>query len=70
LKRLIDDFERKVFLILDNLRVPHVKVLRLWLKEHEKEIEVFCLPVYSLELSPVECLNCDLKSGVFSSSPL
>ncbi|MGV8294937.1 transposase, partial [Pseudomonas aeruginosa] len=30
-KRLIKDAERKIFLILDNLRVHHAKVVREWL---------------------------------------
>lgn len=69
LERLIKDTGRKVFLILDNLRVHHSYVVRDWLKEHEKEIEVFFLPSYSPELNPDEYLNCDLKAGVHSGPP-
>lgn len=68
-KRLIRDAERKVFLILDNLRVHHAKLVKAWLAEHEEEIEVFYLPSYSPELNPDECLNSDLKDGVTRRAP-
>jgi len=62
---------RKVFLVLDNLRVHQAKVVKAWLLEpgREKEIEVFYLPSYSPELNPDEYLNCDLKCGVHSGTP-
>lgn len=69
MKRLIRDAGRKVFLILDNLRVHHGRVVKKWLKEHGDEIEVHYLPSYSPELNPDEYLNCDLKSGVHSGAP-
>lgn len=67
--RLIRDAGRKVFLILDNLRTHHSKVVKKWLKEHVDEIELKYLPSYSPELNPDEYLNCDLKSGVHSGKP-
>jgi len=69
MNRLIKDANRKVFLILDNLRVHHAKLVKAWLERHEDEIEVFYLPSYSPELNPDEYLNCDLKTGIRSSSP-
>lgn len=66
---LIKTAKRKVYLILDNLRVHHAKVFKAWLSEHENEIEVFYLPSYSPELNPDEYLNCDLKAGVHSGKP-
>jgi len=68
-KRLVRDAGRKVFLILDNLRVHHARKVKAWLSEHEKEIEVFYLPSYSPELNPDECLNADLKEGVTKRAP-
>lgn len=68
-KRLIKSARRKVFLILDNLRVHHAKVFKAWLAEHGEDIEVFYLPSYSPELNPDEYLNCDLKAGVHSGKP-
>ena len=68
-KRLIKSAKRKVYLILDNLRVHHARIFKAWLAEHDDEIEVFYLPSYSPELNPDEYLNCDLKAGVHSGRP-
>lgn len=69
MKQLIKRAGKKIYLILDNLRVHHAKLVKDWLKEHPKEIEVFYLPSYSPELNPDEYLNCDLKAGVHSRPP-
>lgn len=69
MKRLTKDSGRKVFLILDNLRVHHAKLVKAWLERHKEEIEVFYLPAYSPELNPDEYLNCDLKTGIRISDP-
>lgn len=69
LRRLIREAQRKVFLILDNLRVHHAKRVREWLAQHAEKIEVFYLPSYSPELNPDECLNADLKQAVTSKAP-
>lgn len=57
LKRLVKDAGRKVFLVLDNLRVHHSRMVREWLSEHQDQIELFFLPSYSPELNPDEYLN-------------
>jgi transposase len=69
MQRLVKDAPRKVFLILDNLKVHHAKLVQEWLAEHREQIEVFYLPSYSPELNPDEYLNCDLKDGVHSVPP-
>lgn len=69
LKRLLEAAQRKVFLILDNLRVHHAKVVRQWLATQVERIEVFYLPSYSPELNPDECLNADLKQAVTTKAP-
>lgn len=63
-RQLIKDAGRKVFLILDNLRVHHSKHVQAWLKEHVGQIEVFFLPPYCPELNPDEYLNNDLKGRI------
>lgn len=68
-KRLIQAAQRKIFLILDNLRVHHAKVVREWLAAKVEYLEVFYLPSYSPELNPDECLNADLKQAVTSKAP-
>ena len=67
LQRLVKDAGRKVFLIVDNLKVHHSKPVKEWLALHQEQIEVFYLPAYCPELNPDEYLNNDLKSGVYGA---
>ncbi len=69
LKRLVRDAGRKVYLIVDNLRVHHSMVVKAWLAEHKHEIEIFYLPSYSPELNPDEMANADLKQAVTKLAP-
>lgn len=69
MKRLIKESTRKIFLVLDNLKVHHSYIVKNWLEKHKKQIEIFFLPSYSPELNPDEYLNCDLKAGVHSKAP-
>ncbi len=66
LGRLTRDADRKVFLIIDNLKVHHSKIVQQWLRAHADAIEVFFLPRYSPELNPDEYLNSDFKRQVRS----
>ena len=66
---LVTDAGRKVFLVLDNLRVHHSKPVKKWVKEHAEEIELFFLPSYSPELNPDERLNADLKHKITTTAP-
>jgi transposase len=68
LKRLVKDTPRKVFLILDNLRVHHGKLVTAWLDENKDRIELFFLPPYSPEINPDEYLNHALKLDVHSGN--
>lgn len=69
LRRLTKDAQKKVFLILDNLRVHHAKPVKAWLAEHVDAIEVFYLPSYSPELNPDEMANADLKQAITKLAP-
>ncbi len=69
LRRLIKGATRKVFLILDNLRVHHSKPVKEWLAKHEDAIAVFYLPSYSPELNPDEMANADIKQAVTKQAP-
>ena len=69
LDALIRDAGRKVFLILDNLRVHHAKLVKAWVAERADKIELFYLPSYSPELNPEERLNADLKYAIGSKVP-
>ena len=69
LRRLIKGANKKLFLILDNLRVHHAKPVKAWLAEHADVIEVFYLPSYSPELNPDEMANADIKQAVTKLAP-
>jgi transposase len=68
LRRLVAESDRKVFLILDNLRVHHGKIVAAWLEKHKNKIEVFFLPPYAPESNPDEYLNHALKLDVHSGN--
>ncbi|HEY0723106.1 MAG TPA: IS630 family transposase, partial [Pyrinomonadaceae bacterium] len=61
LKRLVKAAGKKVFLIVDNLRVHHAVKVSTWAAAHKDEIELFFLPAYAPEHNPDEYLNNDVK---------
>lgn len=63
---LIHDADRKVFLIVDNLKVHRATRVTEWVAEHAERIELFYLPPYAPELNPDEYLNRDLKTSIRS----
>jgi transposase len=68
LGRLIKEADRKIFLILDNLRVHRSKIISEWVSDKKDKIELHFLPSYSPELNPDEYLNCDLKYQIHSKT--
>lgn len=66
---LAKDAPRKVFLVMDNLKVHHCKPVKEWLEKNRERIEVSYLPSYSPELNPDERLNADLKHAITTSVP-
>jgi transposase len=70
LVKLYSEADKKVIVILDNLRVHHAKIVKYWLDKPQikKKIEVRYLPAYSPDLNPDEYLNNDLK-GEFNRRP-
>jgi len=64
MEQLIKGKTHKIYLILDNLRVHHSKLVKEWGEEKKNEIRIFYLPSYSPEKNPDEYLNCDLKYGL------
>jgi transposase len=69
MRRLVKDASRKIYLILDNLRVHHGKPVKAWLAEHRTDIEVFYLPSYSPDRKPNEMANTDLTQAVTKLAP-
>ena len=51
----------RFFLIVDNLRVHHGKMVQKWVSEHKNEIELFFFPDYCPDLNPDEYLNNIMK---------
>lgn len=66
LRRLVAESDRRIFFIVDNLRVHHGKIVAAWLDKHKDKIEVFFLPPYAPESNPDEYLNHALKLNVHS----
>jgi transposase len=64
MQQLIKTSPKKIFFIVDNLRVHHSKIVKDWVEENKERIELFYLPSYSPERNPDEYLNCDLKQGL------
>jgi len=64
MEQLIKGKKKKTYLIIDNLRVHHSKLVKEWAEENINKIELFYLPSYSPEKNPDEYLNCDLKCGL------
>ena len=68
LDRLARDTDKKVFFVLDNLRVHHGRMVMAWLARHKSKIELFYLPPYAPEYNPDEYLNSDLKCSIGNRS--
>ena len=66
MRNIIQTSKQKIFLILDNLRVHHGKLVAEWVSRHQDKIELFFLPPYAPESNPDEYLNHALKLSVHS----
>lgn len=64
LRRLVQGATRKIFLIVDNLRVHHAKLVMAWVNAHKDKIELFFLPPYAPECNPDEFVNNDVKQAM------
>ena len=64
LARLTDGADKKIFLIVDNLKLHEAAAVREWVADHQERIELFPIPKYSPELNPDEYLNCDVKANI------
>ncbi|WHA07605.1 transposase (plasmid) [Candidatus Megaera polyxenophila] len=67
LRRLVKYSKKKIFLILDNLKVHHSKKVQIWTRKHKKKISLFFLPPYTPQHNPDEYLNNDLKRNVIGN---
>jgi len=64
LARLIKGRKRKLFLVVDNLRVHRAKAVTAWVAERADIIELVYLPPYAPDTNPDEFLNNDLKQAI------
>lgn len=64
LTRLLAGASKKVFLIVDNLKVHEAAAVDEWLADKKDRIEIFYLPKYTPERNPDEYLNCDVKTNI------
>jgi len=64
LKQLLKGAKKKIYLIVDNLRVHHSKMVKAWVEKQKGQLLLYYLPSYSPEMNPDEYLNCDLKYGI------
>ena len=70
LQALIKDAGNIVFLILDNLRVHHSKLVKTWVPERQEQIELLYLPSYSPQFNSEERHNADLKQEMGKRVPM
>ena len=64
LTALIQNAPRKIYLVVDNLRVYHAKVVTAWLADKKDRIELAFLPPCAPESNPDEYLNRDFKTAL------
>lgn len=68
LNRLVRQYQRKIFLIVDRHSVHRSKKVKHWLEKHSDQICLWFLPGYSPELNPDELLNQDVKGNTIRKS--
>ena len=61
---LIEEAKRKIFLVVDNLRVYHATLVKEWLADKTDKIELVFLPPYAPESNPDEYLNRHFKTAL------
>lgn len=61
---------RKLFVICDNAKFHHAKLVQAYVQRHADEIELFFLPAYSPDRNPDEFLNRALKTELRLKPPM
>ena len=64
IKRLVENVDQKIFLILDNHRIHHARKVRKLVDSLDGKIELFYLPAYSPELNPDELVWSHVKQKI------
>lgn len=68
LRRLIKGADRKLFVIVDNLRVHRAKAVTTWVRQNRAKIALFYLPPYAPEYNPEEYVNNAIKQALGRAS--
>jgi transposase len=63
LTALIEEAKRKIFLVVDNLRVDHATLVKEWLADKTDKIWLVFLPPHAPESNPDKYLNRQLQDG-------
>jgi len=64
LAALIEEAKRKIFLVVDNLRVHHATLVKEWLADKTDKIESVFLPPHAPESNPDEYPNRHFKTAL------
>jgi transposase len=64
LHRLLKGTDRKLFVVLDDLRVHRARRVTAWAAANAERVELFYLPPYAPEHTPDEFLNNDVKQAL------
>ena len=64
LRRLLKDAGRRLFVIVDNLRVHRAGAVTAWVAAQAGRIKLFYLPPYAPERNPDEFVNNDVKQAM------
>ena len=64
LQRLVRGAGRKLFVVVDNLRVHRARRVTARVRANAERIELFYLPPYAPEHNPDEFLNNDVKQAM------
>jgi transposase len=70
LRRLNRQIKQKIFLILDNHKVHHSKLVQNYVNSNKGKIRLFFLPPYCPELNPEELMNQDVKANANNYKPV
>ncbi len=70
LGRLNRQINQKIFLILDNHKVHHSRLVQNYVNKNKEKIRLFFLPPYCPELNPEELVNQDVKANANNYKPV
>ena len=63
LKEIAKSVKGKIFLIIDNARIHHAKIVQEYIK-NQRKISLFYLPAYAPDINPVELFNNAFKINI------